>query len=191
VLALVRIRPQRNEAGFSLIELLVVATIIIALSLFAMPVFAKVTDKARYAKSAEDLRVIEEQLEVYQADKGHYPDSLVRLIEQGYIKDTTQTHDRLKSPWYSNSNRVYYFYAVDQSAKDSARAYLLGDPGPTAVCGGGGMPTRATLSADGPIPCGRNPDTETGAYVWGGSSPTLMLVPNPDALFRTDLKSSL
>lgn len=123
----------QGQAGFTLIELLGVALIVILLALMALPIYAEVTDKGRHAKTSEDLRIVEQALEAYKADPvsgGHYPERLRTLVERGYLKPT-----ELKSPWYSEDNEVYYYYAVNKDGSDAATAYILGDPGPDASCG--------------------------------------------------------
>lgn len=148
---MLRIRLQRilkDEAGFTLIELLAVAVILIILSLMALPVYAEVTDKGRAAKSAEELRIIEQALEQHKADTGHYPNRLDKLVQAGYLKPNFD----FKSPWYSNGNQIYYFYAVDRTGNDAATRYIVGDYGLHGDCG---------QSAAG-FPCGK---ADTTAWV--------------------------
>lgn len=121
----------RSESGFTLIELLAVAVILIILALMALPVYAEVTDKARNAKSQEDLRVIEQGLEAYQAQHSHYPINLNTLVTDGFLKPSA-----LESPWSSPKNRVYYYYAVDRAGEDKATNFIIGDAGADASCGG-------------------------------------------------------
>lgn len=166
-----RVRVQRiigDEAGFTLIELLAVAVILIILSLMALPVYAEVTDKGRTAKSTEELRIIEQGLEAYRADRGQYPARLVHLVDKGYLKPT-----RFHTPWSTDKNPIYYFYAVDNAgASDVATRYVLGDPGPGVSCTGK------------PIPCGKHPKTD---WSWGFSEVDPLWNDRPDRLPAVNL----
>lgn len=166
---------MRGKPGFSLVELLAVLSIILLLATFAVPVYANVTDRARQAKSKRDLEVIQDALEHYKAERGHYPDRLKRLVDLGYLKQSTT----FRSPWWSDSNRVHYFYAVNRRGEDIATTYALGDPGDGARCN---SPEKIPTSphpelykgSTGPIPCGRY--SNEPAWVFNDSSdPTLDL----------------
>lgn len=142
-------RMMGEQAGFTLIELLAVAVILIILSLMALPVYADVTDKSRTAKSAEELRVIEQALEAYKASRGQYPGRLYDLVEKGFMKPAT-----FETPWSTDKNPIYYLYVVDKAGNDVATRFVLGDPGPGVNCSG------SPLSAL----CGKHPKNE-GAWV--------------------------
>lgn len=163
-------RSQRigSEAGFTLIELLAVTAILMILSLFTVPIYNSLTDKARLATSLEDLRVIEDALEAFHAKNGRYPTRLGQLTEQGYLKNTFS----FRSPWSNDLKTRYYFYAVDN--KDHPTAYILGDPGPQPECN---QKSPVTLHASYKelLPCGTNPDKP--ARVFAGSEPSVILSP--------------
>jgi len=64
-------RPSR--AGFSLIELLVVISIIGVLTAILFPVFSKAREKARQAKCQSQLMQLVTALNQFHTDKGYYP----------------------------------------------------------------------------------------------------------------------
>ena len=65
------------KKGFSLVELLVVITIIAILSVVAYTAVGGQTIKARNSKRMEDLTAIQQALEIYAiANNNKYPDSL-------------------------------------------------------------------------------------------------------------------
>lgn len=168
---------RRGSPGFTLVELLGVLCVILVLTTFAVPVYANITDEARRAKSRRELQVIAGALEQYKAERGHYPDKLQRLVEYGYLKRSTT----FRSPWWSVTNRVYYFYAVNMrgDGRDYATAYALGEPGARAKCGLSEHPGTSPhpvlhQGANDPVPCGRNPGDP--AWVFGDADqPTLDL----------------
>lgn len=144
----------RTEAGFTLIELLGVAIIIIVLSLMALPVYGEVTDRARQARSAEELRVIEQAVERHKAETGFYPASLSKLLEAGYLKPMT-----FESAWRGEGSGRYYFYAIDEAT--NPRAFALGDPGLRPSCDSDRLYPNANTTY---LPCGKAPST---AWLFG------------------------
>jgi type IV pilus assembly protein PilA len=66
---------QRDDSGFTLIEVLTVSAIIGILSSIAIPVLKSQTNKAQGATGAVDLRNTATMMESYFTDHGVYPDA--------------------------------------------------------------------------------------------------------------------
>ncbi len=79
-------RPRRAEGGFTLIELIVVITIIGILSTIALPALRQVPVKAAEAVLKNDLRAMRDVIDQYYADQGNYPPGLEELVEKGYLR---------------------------------------------------------------------------------------------------------
>ncbi len=62
-----------KREGFTLIELITVVAIIIILATIAIPNYLKVTDRARKARLAADLKTIATALDSFKTDWGRYP----------------------------------------------------------------------------------------------------------------------
>ncbi len=75
-----------DERGFSLIELLVVVTIIGILASIAEPAYHNTVRKAREATLRQDLFIMRDLLDQYRADKGQYPKVLGDLVSAGYLR---------------------------------------------------------------------------------------------------------
>jgi len=78
--------PHRRIAGFSLIELIVVVAIIAVLLLIAYPRYQSSVDRAEYVTLLGNIQQIRNTIDHYYEDKGHYPDSLERLVEGNYLR---------------------------------------------------------------------------------------------------------
>ena len=104
------IRIRKQDAGFTLIELIIVMTIIGILMLLAVPRFSGAIKMAKEAVLKEDLHVMREAIDSYTMDKQKAPQSLEDLVTDGYLKRvpedpftyskdswTTETGDALHS----------------------------------------------------------------------------------------------
>jgi general secretion pathway protein G len=63
----------RRNAGFTLIELMVVIVILGLLAAIVMPRVVGQTDKARYEQAKVQMRILEDALKRYKLDNGHFP----------------------------------------------------------------------------------------------------------------------
>jgi general secretion pathway protein G len=86
-----------NEAGFTLMELMIVMMIIGVLTTLAIPSFVSAVRAAREAVLKEDLRVMRSAIDSYTMDKQKAPQSLDDLVQEGYLKvipEDPMTHAR-------------------------------------------------------------------------------------------------
>lgn len=95
-----------KQGGFTLLEIIVVVTIIAILAAYIAPKIAGRTDDARVSKVRSDIQILESSLELYKLDNFTYPSSeeglkaLVQAPENaknwrkgGYVKKLR------KDPW--------------------------------------------------------------------------------------------
>ena len=78
--------PTRPHAGFTLLELLVVMTIIGILAAIAVPALRDSPQRAREAALHEDLFSFRSVIDQYHGDKGYYPADLQALVTDGYLR---------------------------------------------------------------------------------------------------------
>jgi general secretion pathway protein G len=104
-----RVRRSPGEAGFTLIEIMVVVFILGLLVTLVAPRIVGRTDEARRVKAVADVKKIEEALHLYKLDNGMYPttdqglDALVTRPETGNVPRRWNPDGYLESvpvdPW--------------------------------------------------------------------------------------------
>src|SRR4026208_858483 len=81
-------QPRRFlQAGFTLLELMIVISIIIILAAITLPQYQKTIMHTREAVLRDDLFKMRSLLDQFGADKGRLPQSLDELVTEGYIRD--------------------------------------------------------------------------------------------------------
>ena len=77
----------RSRGGFTLLELMIVITIVIILAAIALPQYQRTILHAREAVLRDDLYNMRKLLDQYAADKGKLPASLEDLIAEHYMRE--------------------------------------------------------------------------------------------------------
>lgn len=79
-------RNGKRDAGFSMIEMLLVLAIIGLLASIAAPVVSGAVVRAREATLQQNLRVLRKLIDDFYADRGQLPASLELLVKEGYLR---------------------------------------------------------------------------------------------------------
>jgi general secretion pathway protein G len=75
-----------SNRGFTLIEILIVISIIGILITLAQPSFNRAVTAAKEATLKENLFILRDVIDQFYADNTKYPASLGELVEKGYIR---------------------------------------------------------------------------------------------------------
>ncbi|MEM7583809.1 MAG: type II secretion system protein [Acidobacteriota bacterium] len=80
-------RRRGGEQGFSLLELIIVVTVIGILATIALPNLMQTPRRTNEAVLRTNLRTLREVIDQHNGDKGYFPPSLDVLVEEGYLRE--------------------------------------------------------------------------------------------------------
>ncbi|QCB45687.1 prepilin-type N-terminal cleavage/methylation domain-containing protein [Hydrogenophaga sp. PAMC20947] len=79
-------RVWRDRRGFTLIEMLVVMTLIAMLLTLAVPRYFGSLEKSRIRVQQQNVATLRDAIDKYKADLGRYPDNLQDLVVKSYLR---------------------------------------------------------------------------------------------------------
>ncbi len=105
---------RRQNAGFTLIELMIVMAIIGVLAVVAIPSFVGAIRQAKEAALKEDLHVMRDAIDSYTMDKQKAPQSLDDLVTEGYLRAIPEDpFTRAKDTWVPDTGDS--MHSLDQT----------------------------------------------------------------------------
>ncbi len=107
-------RSRLKAAGFTLIELMIVISMILILISVAIPIYTQSITRAREAVLRQNLFTMRSVIDQYSMDKQKAPQSLDDLVQAGYLKQIpTDPMTNSKDTWQTVQEDV--LVSVDQS----------------------------------------------------------------------------
>ena len=107
-------RISKHEAGFTLMELMIVMAIISVLATLAVPSFIGAIKSAREAVLKEDLHVMRAAIDSYTMDKQKAPQSLDDLVQEGYLRSIPEDPmTKSASTWVTDTSDS--LHSLDQT----------------------------------------------------------------------------
>lgn len=128
-------KPSRRQAGFTIIEILVVVVIIAILAAFVAPMIMKRPEQARETRARQDVGSIANAMDMYKLDNGSYPtqqqgiSALAKKPTLAPVPDSWQGYlPRVpKDPW----GNLYQYRNPGQHGEIDVYSY--GPKGPAAA----------------------------------------------------------
>jgi len=111
-LCLQRLSGARRERGFTLLELMIVISMILILMSIALPIYNQSVLRSREAVLRQDLFELRSLISQYTLDKQKAPQSLDDLVTGGYIKTVPKDPTTNEANWEVVQEDI--LLAVDQ-----------------------------------------------------------------------------
>jgi general secretion pathway protein G len=103
-----------KDAGFTLVELMIVMAIIGVLAVVAVPSYMGAVRQAREAVLKEDLHIMRSAIDSFTADKQKAPQSLDDLVTEGYLRAIpVDPMTRAKDSWQTSQSDA--LHSLDQT----------------------------------------------------------------------------
>jgi general secretion pathway protein G len=108
------VRSRRSQRGFTLIELMIVISIILILISTAIPIYQQSIVRARESVLAQNLFTLRSVIDQYTMDKQKAPQSLEDITQAGYLKQIPiDPITNSRDTWQTEQED--YLQSVDQS----------------------------------------------------------------------------
>jgi general secretion pathway protein G len=124
--------PGTGQSGFTIIELLIVMTLVVLLASIGMTQYRNSTTRAEEAVLREDLFRMRDAMDQFYADKNKWPTDLAELVSEGYIREVpvdpmTKSRDTwITKPAEPDANNPASAGGIDNVHSGSDRTALDG-----------------------------------------------------------------
>ncbi len=104
---------RRRQLGFTLLEMIVVISIILILLSFAIPNYVRSIQRSKETVLRDDLFQLRQLIDQYTMDKSAAPQSLDDLVSAGYIRAIPKDPITNETNWVVDQCETYM--SLDQS----------------------------------------------------------------------------
>jgi general secretion pathway protein G len=95
----------RDARGFTMIELLIVMTLVVILASIGMVQYRNSVTRAEEAALKENLFRMRDAMDQFYADKNKWPSDLAELVSEGYIREVpTDPITKSKDTWQTQAS---------------------------------------------------------------------------------------
>lgn len=109
---------KKSDAGFTLIELIIVVVVIAVLSVVAVPLYSGIQGDAKTVSAQSDFRNSSQRLEMFHAENNRYPTALPRELENVITaskKNFENTSPSGTNFLYCSNGQNYLLYAISSN----------------------------------------------------------------------------
>ena len=130
----IRLARLRTGSGFTMIELLIVMTLIIILAGISMTQYRNTQTRAQEAALKENLFRMRDAMDQFYADRNKWPSDLAELVSEGYIREVPKDpFTESKDTWQTSqaepdANNPASAGGIDNVHSGSDRTSLDGTP---------------------------------------------------------------
>ena len=119
---------DKTQTGFTLVELVLVMTIMTILGLFAAMMISNIHDRAKETRTQATMKLIEEALDMYREEIGHYPLGDATNMVSVLTEPTSGWQNAGLSKWFPDHEEVKdawgmaFYYTCHPEYESSGRA---------------------------------------------------------------------
>lgn len=100
------LRSDKNNGGFTLIELFIVIAIIGTLAAIAVPIFGYYLDLARITRAESEIRTIQDEIVSFYLERGRYPLNLSEIGLGGMLDPYGNPYQYQPSTYIDKNGKV-------------------------------------------------------------------------------------
>ena len=116
----------RKSDGFTMLELMIVLSVMMILMAVAIPLYQHHVVQAREAVLKQNLSMLNRVIEAYREDKGQSPQSLDDLVSAGYMHELPKDPMTGKADWTTEQEDTEHAVDPQQPGIDRARSAASG-----------------------------------------------------------------
>ena len=110
-----KIRSKPGKRGFTLIEMVVVISMILILLSIALPMYTNAITRSKEARFKNNLAVLNNVVQQYSLDKRKAPQQLEDLVQEGYLKAIPEDITGSNATWATEQEEPEKAFNADQT----------------------------------------------------------------------------
>lgn len=110
-----RFTAKTRNRGFTLIEMIIVVSMVMVLMAIALPMYNRSIQQAKEAKFRSNLATLNEVIQRYSEDKRNAPQQLDDLVQAGYLKAIPDDITGSNTTWVTEQEEPEKAWNPDQT----------------------------------------------------------------------------